>query len=129
MTNAVETVRQFYAHVGAGNPPAALGLMHDQIEWLVVAGWPYKPAGRGPQAVAEGVLLPMMGEWDQFGITIAEVIATEGGALAVGAYSGVHKTTGKTMHTALAHLWDVQEGRLTRFRGQADTLSLHQART
>ncbi len=128
MTTVVETVRQFYAHVAAGNPPAALGLMHPQIEWQVVAGWPYKPAGHGPQAVAEGVLIPMMQEWDQFGITITEVIATEAGALALGSYGGVHKITGKTMHTSLAHLWDVQDGKLTRFRGQADTLSLHQAR-
>jgi ketosteroid isomerase-like protein len=104
MTNAVETVRQFYAHVAAGDPQAALGLMHPQIEWLVVAGWPYKPTGRGPLVVAERVLMPIMGEWDHFAMTITEVIRSDGGALALGEYSGVHTTTAKRMRVALAHV-------------------------
>jgi ketosteroid isomerase-like protein len=39
MTSAIETVRAFYASLGQGDAPTALGLMADDIEWNTM--WHY----------------------------------------------------------------------------------------
>jgi len=54
MTSATETVSTFYAALGRGDAPAALGLMAADIEWTTM--WHYHVDGRGPQKVAEGLL-------------------------------------------------------------------------
>ena len=55
MTTAVEIIRNFYAALRSGDATRVLGLMSDDIEWVTM--WQYKVVGRGPDKVAEGVLM------------------------------------------------------------------------
>jgi uncharacterized protein GlcG (DUF336 family) len=60
MTVPVDIVKFFYTALGRGAAAAALRLLSPDMEWSVVAGWAYKPTGRGPQAAVEGVLMPVL---------------------------------------------------------------------
>jgi hypothetical protein len=64
MTTAVEIIRNFYAALRSGDTTRALGLMSDDIEWITM--WQYKAVGRGPDKVAEGVLMPLMSRSSSF---------------------------------------------------------------
>lgn len=127
MTTPVETVRAFYAALGAGNAPVALGLMANDIEWITM--WHYKVDGRGPQKVAEGLVMPLMKEWKEFKLVPSEYIADAETVVSLGNFIATHGTSGKTVDARYAHVWTVIDGRVKRFRQYIDTLAVAEART
>ena len=126
MTSAIETVRAFYAALGQGDAATALGLMAEDIEWNTM--WHYKVVGRGPQNVAEGVLQPLMAEWRSFALTPTDYIAEGHTVVSLGAFTGVHEASGKSVDAAYAHVWDVDDGKIRRFRQYIDALAVDEAR-
>jgi ketosteroid isomerase-like protein len=126
MSSATDTVRAFYAALGRGDAPAALGLMAEDIEWNTM--WHYKVVGRGPQKVAEGLFQPLMAEWRSFALTPAEYIAQADTVVSLGNFSGMHAASGKKVDAAYAHVWDVAGGKIKRFRQYIDTLAVAEAR-
>jgi ketosteroid isomerase-like protein len=126
MVSAIETVRAFYAALGQGNARTALGLMADDIEWNTM--WHYKVDGRGPQKVAEGVLMPLMAEWSSFALTPADYIACDDRVVSLGVFTGVHGVSGKRVDAAYAHVWRVVDGKIQSFRQYIDTLAVEEAR-
>jgi ketosteroid isomerase-like protein len=126
MTSAIETVRAFYAALGKGDAPAALGLMADDIEWNTM--WHYKVEGRGPQKVAEGLLEPLMQEWSSFALVPTDYIADGNIVVSLGHFTGVHAASGRNVKAAYAHVWDLAGGRIQRFRQYIDTLAIAEAR-
>ncbi len=126
MTSAIDTVRAFYAALGQGDAPGALGLMAEDIEWNTM--WHYRVDGRGPQKVAEFLLKPLMAEWSSFALTPTEYIAEDNTVVSLGRFTGVHGASGKTVDAAYAHVWDVADDKIQRFRQYIDTLSVAEAR-
>jgi ketosteroid isomerase-like protein len=126
MTSAIDTVRAFYAALRHGDAPVALGLMAEDIEWNTM--WHYRVEGRGPQQVAEFLLKPLMAEWSSFALTPAEYIAEDNTVVSLGRFTGVHGASGKEVDAAYAHVWDVADGKIRRFRQYIDTLSVAEAR-
>jgi hypothetical protein len=127
MTTAIETVRAFYAALGRGDAPTALGLMAGDIEWETM--WRYKVDGRGPQKVAEGVLKPLMAEWSSFALTPERYVGEGDSVVSLGRFTGVHGVTGKRVEAAYAHVWDVAGGQIRRFRQYIDTLAVAEAQS
>ncbi|MGH6822546.1 MAG: nuclear transport factor 2 family protein [Methylocella sp.] len=128
MPTPVETIRSFYAALACGDAPAALELMSDDIDWVVMEGWPYKPEGRGPQKVAEAVFVPLQQEWTEFKLVPSEYLGDGETVVSIGRFLGVHGLTGKRLNAGYAHIWDVRDGRIARFRQYADTLVVDEAR-
>jgi uncharacterized protein len=125
MTSTIETVRAFYAALGRGDAPTALGLMAEDIEWITM--WHYKVDGRGPQKVAEGIFQPLMAEWASFALTPSDYIGDGDTVVSLGRFTGVHRASGKPVEAAYAHVWDVRDGKIQRFRQYIDTLAVAQA--
>lgn len=126
MTSPTDTIRAFYDALSTGDVPTALGLMADDIEWHTM--WHYKVAGRGPAAVAEGLLKPLMAEWSSFALAPTEFIAEGGTVVSLGRFTGTHGTTGKQADAGYAHVWDVVDGRIARFRQYINTKAVAEAR-
>ena len=127
MTPATQIVRDFYGKLSAGDAAGALGLMADDIEWLTM--WHYKVQGRGPRAVAEGLLTPLMAEWTSFALVPGEFIADRDTVVSLGRFVGAHGASGKSVNAGYAHVWTVQAGRIARFRQYIDTLAIEAARS
>ena len=121
-----DIVRSFYDKLKAGDAPGALGLMAPDIEWITM--WHYRIEGRGPERVAEGLFKPLMAEWSSFALVPSEFIAEGDSVVSLGAFTGVHGTTGKLAEARYAHVWTVQGGKITRFRQYIDTLAIADAR-
>lgn len=126
MSTPADTIRSFYAALGRGDAPAALGLMAADIEWTTM--WHYKVEGRGPQAVLEGLLKPLMAEWSSFSLEPSTFICDGDTVVTLGRFTGVHGATGKRADAGYAHVWDVAEGRIRRFRQYIDTKAVADAR-
>jgi ketosteroid isomerase-like protein len=112
--------------LGQGDVPTALGLMAEDIEWNTM--WHYKVEGSGPQKVAEGLLQPLMAEWRTFALTPTDYIAEGSSVVSLGSFTGVHAASGKPVDAAYAHVWNVVDGKIKRFRQYIDTLAVAEAR-
>lgn len=126
MNDPVETIRSFYAKLAGGDASNALGLMSPDIEWHTM--WHYKVDGKGPERVAEGLFKPLMAEWSSFSLQPTAFFCDGDTVISLGRFLGEHGGTGKRAEAEYAHVWTVQNGRITRFRQYIDTLAVAVAR-
>jgi ketosteroid isomerase-like protein len=128
MSSATQVVKAFYAALGRGDLPAVLDLLHPQIEWTEVEGFPYyNGTWRSHQEIIDGLLGPLSRDWDGFAATPHEFLSEDGRVVSFGSYSGTAKSTGKQMRAAFAHRWEVQDEKITRFDMVADTFLVREA--
>ncbi|MFM9936076.1 MAG: nuclear transport factor 2 family protein [Novosphingobium sp.] len=127
MSSNRDAVAFFYEALATGDAASALGAMAEDIIWIGMEGWPYRAVGRGRTAVAEGILAPMMADWEDVTVIAASIIDAGDVVVATGHYGGVHRTTRKTLDAAFAHLWTVSDGALASFRQYTDTLIVDRA--
>jgi ketosteroid isomerase-like protein len=125
MTHKTELVRTFYAALAVEDAPRALALLADDIEWTTM--WQYKVAGRGPEQVAQGVLMPLMKDWRSVAFVPSEFIGEGDTVVSLGTFTGVHAATGKHAEARYAHVWTVKAGRIASFRQYIDTLAVAEA--
>jgi hypothetical protein len=99
-----------------------LGAFSPDIEWYEAEGMPYGGLHRGPEAVAQNVFGPLAEDVEGFAVTPEELIASGDTVAAVVRYTGTGKETGKTLDLPVVHVWDVQDGKIARFRQFVDTV-------
>jgi hypothetical protein len=120
----VAAVRAIYAAFAVGDVAAVLGGMSPDIVWNEADDFPYADGNPycGPQAVAEGVFARCIGEWDGFGVDVAEVLDAGDTVVALGHYVGTFKATGKPQRTQFVHVWRMASGKAVQFQQYANTL-------
>jgi uncharacterized protein len=130
MAAPIDVVQSFYAALGRGDAPAALSLLSQDMEWDVVAGWPYKPTGRGPQGVANGMLMPVLKEWRDYTLHGSDMFAAgDDKVVSIGVMTGIHTVTGKLLEAAYVHVWEVRDSQIVRMRQTVDTARVVEARS
>lgn len=60
-------------------------------------------------------------EWDGFAVHPGAFHDAGRSVIVEARYSGTHRGTGKALDAQVCHVWDVEEGRLTRFQQYVDT--------
>jgi ketosteroid isomerase-like protein len=124
----------YYSHVNAmpiGSSSASRKWVGSQIGHRfnlgsAVTTWHYKVDGRGPQKVAEGVLMPLMKEWREFKLVPTDFITEGDTVVSLGRFTGTHSATGKVADAG--YVWNVTNGWITRFRQFIDTVAVEEAR-
>jgi uncharacterized protein len=119
---SVEIVEGIYGAFGRGDVPAVLGSFADDIEWFEADGMPYGGLHRGPEAVAQNVFGPITEDVEGFAVTPEELIGSGATVAAVVRYTGTGKATGKALDVPVVHVWDIRDGKATRFRQFIDTV-------
>ncbi|CPR12819.1 SnoaL-like domain protein [Mycobacterium bohemicum DSM 44277] len=100
--------------------------MSDDIEWITMMD--YKVAGRGPQKVLEGMLVPAMQEWEPYTLTPHEFICDGDKVVSVGRFTGTNRATGKHVEVDYSHIWELQGHKIIRHRQFIDTGKIEPAR-
>jgi ketosteroid isomerase-like protein len=126
MTKPVDTVRDFYAAIAAGDTGKMVGLMAPDIEWISVVD--FNIQDRGSEEVMRKVFVPLMQEWERFSPAPSEFLVDGSTVVSLGRFTCVHRATHKRADLAYAHVWDIQDGKLERHRQYIDTLALEQVR-
>jgi ketosteroid isomerase-like protein len=124
---SVEVIKDIYDAFAKGDVPAVLGAFAPDIEWYEAEGMPYGGLHRGADAVAQNVFGPIAEDVDGFAVTPEELIGSDGTVAAVVRYTGTGKTTGKALDVPVVHVWDVRDGKITRFRQFIDTVKFAEA--
>jgi len=119
---SVEFLKGLYGAFGRGDVPTVLGGFADDIEWHEAEGMPYGGVYRGGDAVLQNVFGPIATDVEDFAVTAEEFVGSGDTVAAVVRYTGTGKVTGKTLDVAAVHLWDIRDGKITRFRQFIDTV-------
>jgi uncharacterized protein len=122
----VKLLKDLYNAFGRGEIPVVLGAMSPHIQWSQAEGNPYRPTGEpwhGPDEVNE-LFMRLGGEWDGFTVHPSSFHDAGNSVIVEGRYTGTFKATGKSMDTQVCHVWDVKDGKVTRFQQYIDTAKL-----
>jgi hypothetical protein len=114
MTTPVDTVRDFYAAIAAGDTGKMVSLMAPDIEWISVVD--FNVQDRGPAEVMNKVFAPFMQEWESFSPAPSEFLVDGSTVVSLGRFACVHRATHKRADLAYAHVWDIQDGKIKRHR-------------
>lgn len=104
--------------VGGVVAPFTPGIVWNEAESFIYAGGnPYV----GADAIISGVFAKLGGEWTDFRAVPSEYIADESHVTVLGRYTGIYNATGKSADAQFAHVWTVQDGKITAFQQYTDT--------
>lgn len=116
----VEIAQTVYESFNEGDIDTILVLMADDIEWIEPEGFVFGGTYHSPDAVVENVFEPAMEEFETFSVEPDRFI--DGGELIV--TLGTFRTTteaGKQIESPFAHVYEMHDGRITRFVNYTDT--------
>jgi uncharacterized protein len=127
MSDNVELLRSLYEAFAQGNVPFVLESFDPNIEWTEAEGFPTGGVYNGPEAILNGVFMPLVTDWDDYRVEPDEFLDAGERIVALGHYSGTYKATGKSMRVPFAHVWTVQNGKIVKFVQYTDTLKVAEA--
>ena len=123
MPRSKESVKQLYDAFATGDVATVLGAFDPAIEWREAEGYRYSDRNpyRGPQAIAEGVFQRLVTELNDFRIAVLNMIESGDTVVVEGRYTATVKETGTPIDAQFAHVWELENGRVTRFQQYTDT--------
>lgn len=123
----VKLLKNLYDAFGRGDIPTVLGSMSTDIKWYEAESNPYKPSGEpwvGPDAILNNLFMKLGADWDGFSVHPKSFHGAGDSVIVEARYSGQFKATGKSMDAQVCHVWDVKDGKITRFQQYVDTAKL-----
>ena len=102
-------------------------LCSPDIEWVQNPGFPGGATYHGADAIIEGVFERNDALWDDFRFELESMHPAGEVVTVIGHYTGKNSTTNEPFRAPVAHIYDVADGTVQRFRMFADTHTLHQS--
>ena len=129
MSDNVRIVRELYTSFSERDEVTLRHVLHQNVEWIQCRGFPGGDHHHGVDAVVENVYDGLQREWNDWRVDIDELIDAGKSVVALGKYSGKHAQTGCSMDAVFAHVYDIEAGKIIRFRQYTDTHELVRAAT
>ena len=124
MASNKEIIESLYGYFDAGDVPAVLALMSDDIEWTEADGFPLAGTFVGPQAVLDGVFMRLGEIGDHYSVVPEQHVAEGDTVVTLGTYTWKHKETGVPASVKMAHVWDIRDGKVVGFQQHVDTVKV-----
>ena len=126
-----DVVESFYEAVGEKAVVGDDGVKRGDIDHLrrIFAGdieWIHPALGgeyHGAESVINDILIPFFDNWE-LELDFHRYIEDGNTIVVLATYGGIYKPTGKQFSEPTAHVWDLKEGKIVRFRQYVDTASL-----
>lgn len=128
-TYNVEVINSLYEYFGTGEIPKVLELMDANIVWNEAEGNAYADGNPyvGTEAVLNGVFARIGAEHEYFKVTDVKLHnMLDNKVLATLRYDAKYKK-GKAYNAQVAHLWTLENGKITAFQQYVDTKKIHDA--
>ncbi|MGE3956917.1 MAG: nuclear transport factor 2 family protein [Vicinamibacterales bacterium] len=125
-----QILKGLYDAFARGDVAAVLGGMSPDIRWHEAEGNPYQPSGEawvGPEAILTNLFMKLATEWDGFAVHPKTFYGAGDTVVVEARYSGTYKATGKSLDAQVCHVWDVKDGKVTRFQQYTDTAKFQDA--
>ena len=130
MPTDVDAIRAIYAALAEGDVGPLVERMATDIEWHEPDGAPAVSGIHvGRAAVLQEVLMRTAEVWAEFRIEPTEFIDGGDAIIVTGRLRVRAGGTGGRADVPFAHIWELDDGTIVRWRGFTDTARLHLART
>ena len=125
ITNLIDSL---YASFLQGDLDTILGFVSDDTEWIVYgpSELPFTGKFRGQRGVKQ-FLEALTTTQDDIEAEINDRIVQGNRVVALGTYAARIKATGKTISTPIAHVWTVENGKITQLIDFFNTAAVHTA--
>ena len=125
--NNIEVIQELYRAFREQDYDAFLRISAEDLEWVQNEGFPGGATRKGASAVVEGVFKANNNNWEGFTYQIEQFLDAGSSVTVIGMYAGRHRVSGKSMRAAAAHVYDLRDGKVCRFRMFADTKTIWDA--
>jgi len=125
--NNIEVIQELYRAFREQDYDAFLRISAEDIEWVQNDGFPSGFTRKGASEVIEGVFKANNNNWESFAYNIEEFLDAGNSVIVIGMYTGRHRISGKAMSATAAHVYDLCDGKVCRFRMFADTKKIWDA--
>lgn len=119
--NNVEIIQELYRAFREKDYEAFLRISTADLEWIQNEGFPNGATYKGASEVIEKVFKANNNNWEGFAYQIEQFLDASDSVVVVGTYTGRNRISGKLMSAAAAHIYDLRDGKVCRFRMFADT--------
>jgi ketosteroid isomerase-like protein len=99
----------------------------DDTVWTEAAGFPYAGTYQGFAEIEKNVFSRLGEEWDGYQFVVDGYVAADDKVFAYGTYRGVNKRSGKSFEARVAHLWQLQDGKVMSFEQFVDSKTVRDA--
>ena len=127
MMSNLDIVSAHYAASAEGNIDKMMAHVSPQVRWTEMAGFPCAGTWVGPRAVADNVFAVLGRDWIGYRFELQNLIDAGEHIVGIGSYHGTYRATGKAMQARVAHVWQLQGGKVVAFEQFTDTLLVHRA--
>ena len=127
MSTNLELIRGTYEGSSEDNGRNLLAVLSPDVEWTEAEGFPYAGTYVGPEALIDGVFRRLGSEWTGYRADVHTYVADGDRVAAFGVYSGTYNSTGKSMTSPFAHLYQIEDGKVIRMTQYVDTILVTRA--
>ncbi len=127
MRTPYQIIADHYAASARHDLDGMLADLAPEAQWIEMDGFPIAGTYVGREQIVKNVFVAFGEKWDGFGFSLERLIDGGNTIVALGVYSGTFRATGRSMKARVAHVWQVQEGKIIRFEQFADTLLVARA--
>lgn len=120
MTN-LEVIQELYRTFREKDYDAFLRICTPDLEWIQNEGFPQGATRQGAEAVIEGVFKAFNNDWELWSFDIEQYLDAGETIIVIGSYAGCHRLSGKSFSSPAAHVYDICDGKVCRFRQFTDT--------
>lgn len=99
----------------------------EDISWTEAKGFPYAGTYIGLESVTKNVFSRLGSEWIDYKFTPEDYVASGNNVVAYGTYAGIYKITGKHFEARVAHIWQLDGGKIVRFEQFVDSQPVNNA--
>lgn len=125
--NNIEVIQELYRSFRKKDYDAFLRISTDDLEWIQNEGFPGGATRKGASEVVEAVFKTNNNDWEGFAYNIEQLLNASNSVIVIGSYTGINRISGKSMSAAAAHVYDLRDGKVYRFRMFADTKTIWDA--
>jgi uncharacterized protein len=123
MTN-LEIIQELYRAFREHDYAAFLHICTPDLVWIQNEGFPHSATYHGAASVIEGVFKSNDERWETFSFHIDQYLEAGDAVIVIGTYIGLNRQTQKPLCAAAAHVYDLVDSKVCRFRMFADTKTI-----
>jgi len=127
MRSPYQIVADHYAASDRKDLDGMMADLADDVQWTEMAGFPCAGTFVGRDAIIVNVFAVLGRDWENFEFKLERLIDGGDEVVGIGHYTATNRATRKPMRARVAHVWQLQGGKVRRFEQFCDTLLVQRA--
>lgn len=117
----LQIIQELYRAFREKDDDAFREICSPDLEWVQNEGFPGGATYRGAQAVIDGVFKAFNQDWDTWRFQTEDYLDAGSSIVVTGFYQGIHRVSQKSFCAQAAHIYELAEGKVVKFRQFTDT--------